>query len=130
MTHRCPCDGYTELRILTNWTIGELTWAKRSGARRGKRLLPSERVERGASDAARRENQAERLGLVLRLLELLSHLQGYSLQRLAQELSRDERTVQRYLNVLSAAGYEWRFDKLRKCYELISDIKFRLPAFW
>ncbi|OYV90760.1 MAG: hypothetical protein B7Z73_05940, partial [Planctomycetia bacterium 21-64-5] len=100
--------------------------AKRTTAR--KHLLPSQRVERGASDADRRENQAQRLGRVLRLLELLSHLRGYSLEELSQELNRDGRTVRRYLKVLKAAGYEWRFDKQRKCYELLSELKFRLPV--
>lgn len=88
---------------------------------------PSERVKRGSSDATRRENQAQRLARVLRLLELLNHLHGYSLKELAQELKHDERTVRRDLNVLKAAGYQWRFDKNRKCYELISGLKFRLP---
>lgn len=90
--------------------------------------LPSERVERGRSDAKRRAKQAERLALVLRLLELLSNLRGYTLQELARELNRDSRTVRRYLVVLRAAGYDWRFDKTRQCYELISDLKFRLPV--
>ncbi|HJT30859.1 MAG TPA: WYL domain-containing transcriptional regulator [Pirellulales bacterium] len=90
--------------------------------------LPSERVERGRSDAARRENQAQRLARVLRLLELLNHLHGYSLRELAEDLKCGERTVRRYLMVLKEAGYEWRFDKNRKCYELISELKFRLPV--
>jgi hypothetical protein len=40
--------------------------------RNRRKLRPSERVQRGPSDAERRENQAQRLARVLRLLELRS----------------------------------------------------------
>jgi biotin operon repressor len=100
--------------------------AKRTTARRQKPLLPSERVRRGP-DAARRANQTERLARALRLLELLCGLKCHTLDGLAQELNCSTKTVRRCLHVLRAAGYEWRFDKYRKGYELISSPQFRLP---
>jgi predicted DNA-binding transcriptional regulator YafY len=100
--------------------------AKRTTARRQKPLLPSERVRRGP-DAARRANQTERLARALRLLELLCGLKCHTLDGLAQELNCSTKTVRRCLHVLRAAGYEWRFDKYRKSYELISSPQFRLP---
>lgn len=91
-------------------------------------LLPSRRVKRDPSDAARRSKQAERLGRLLRLLELLTDLRGYNLEELADKLGCSSRNVSRFLLSLRAAGYDWQFDKQRKCYELRSDIRFRLPV--
>jgi predicted DNA-binding transcriptional regulator YafY len=85
-------------------------------------------VKRDPFDTARRSKQAERLGRLLRLLELLSDLRSYNLDELAAKLGCSCKTVSRYLEALRAAGYDWHFDKRRKCYELRSDIRFRLPV--
>jgi predicted DNA-binding transcriptional regulator YafY len=124
-THRCPV-AVVFYREVTRKTR-EHDMAKRTPSPNDKQQLPSRRVKRDPSDAARRSKQAERLGRLLRLLELLNDLRCYNLEELAGKLGCSCKTVSRYIDSLRAAGYDCKRDKQRRCYELRSDIRFRLP---
>ena len=78
------------------------------------------------TDADRRVRQADRLGRVLRILELIQGHGRWDASNLAAELECSARTVHRYLDVLKYAGVPFWFDKEQSCYRVRPD--FRFPA--
>ena len=64
------------------------------------------------------------LGKVLQILNLIQSRGRYSAADLARELDCSERTVFRYLNVLSLSGVPWRYEKASQCYRLIEGYRF------
>lgn len=78
------------------------------------------------TDADRRVRQADRLGRVLRILELIQGHGRWDASNLAAELECHERTVHRYLDVLKYAGVPFWFDQQQGCYRVRPD--FRFPA--
>ena len=66
---------------------------------------------RGKSDGDRRIRQANRLGRMLKILQLLAGQGRWDLQSLAERFEVSTRTIRRYLDVLMYAGIPYSKDK-------------------
>jgi predicted DNA-binding transcriptional regulator YafY len=69
-------------------------------------------------DAERRLRQNNRIGRVLRLLQLIQSRGRWNAKEIAAEIDCSERTVFRDLQVLEFAGIPWMFDENTKCYKV------------
>ncbi len=76
------------------------------------------------TDADRRIRQADRLGRVLKILELIQGNGRWDASNLAVELECSERTIHRYLDVLKYAGVPYWFDKEQSCYRVRPGFRF------
>lgn len=76
------------------------------------------------SDADRRVRQCERLGRVLRTLQLLLGAGRWDVPALAQELECSQRTVQRILQTLQMAGVPFHYDHSLKAYRVQAGFRF------
>lgn len=76
------------------------------------------------SDADRRLRQCERLGRLLRVLQLIMGKGRWDADGLAQELECSRRTVYRLLQTLSLAGVPWYFDDSCRAYRVRPGFKF------
>lgn len=76
------------------------------------------------SDAERRVRQCERLGRLLKVLQLLMGKGRWDAYGLAEELECSRRTVYRLLQTLSAGGVPWYFDESSRAYRVRPGFKF------
>lgn len=76
------------------------------------------------SDAERRVNQANRLGRVLKTLQLIQGRGRWNAKEIARELGWAERTVYRDLIVLEAAGVPCYFDQELQAYRISEGWRF------
>lgn len=76
------------------------------------------------TDAERRVRQCERLGRLLRTLQLIMGKGRWDAEGLAQELECSRRTVYRLLQTLSMAGIPWYFDDSSRAYRVRLGFKF------
>ena len=76
------------------------------------------------SEAQRRLRQADRMGRVLRLLQLIQRPGRWDAEGIARELECSVRTVFRDLTVLELAGVPWAFDKETGGYRVRPDYQF------
>lgn len=76
------------------------------------------------TDADRRVRQCERLGRLLRILQLIMGKGRWDADGLAEELECSRRTVYRLLQTLSLAGVPWYFDETCRAYRIRSGFKF------
>ena len=76
------------------------------------------------TDAERRVNQCERLGRLLRTLQLITGKGRWDAEGLAEELECSRRTVYRLLQTLSMAGVPWYFDDSCRAYRVRPGFKF------
>jgi predicted DNA-binding transcriptional regulator YafY len=70
------------------------------------------------TDAERRVRQCERLGRLLRTLQLIMGKGRWDAIGLAEELECSRRTVYRLLQTLSMAGVPWYFDESCRAYRV------------
>lgn len=75
-------------------------------------------------DRDRRVRQSERIGRVLKILNLLQSKARWNSKSIASELGCSERTVYRDLEVLQFAGVPWYYDESDSCYRLRADYRF------
>jgi predicted DNA-binding transcriptional regulator YafY len=75
-------------------------------------------------DAERRLRQADRMGRVLRLLQLIQRPGKWDTEAIGRELECSVRTVFRDLTVLELAGVPWVFDKATGGYRVRPDYQF------
>lgn len=80
--------------------------------------------KRPRTDAERRLRQCERLGRLLRILQLISGKGRWDVDGLAQELECSRRTVYRMLQTLSMAGVPWYFDDQARAYRIRPGYRF------
>jgi biotin operon repressor len=78
------------------------------------------------TDADRRVRQCERLGRLLRVLQLIMSKGRWDADGLAEELGCSRRTVYRLLQTLSMAGVPWYFDDKCRAYRVRPG--YRFPA--
>lgn len=76
------------------------------------------------TDADRRVRQCERLGRLLRLLQLIMSKGRWDADGLAAELECSRRTVYRFLQTLSLAGVPWYFDDTCRAYRVRPGFRF------
>jgi predicted DNA-binding transcriptional regulator YafY len=76
------------------------------------------------TDAERRVRQSERLGRLLRTLQLIMGKGRWDADGLAEELECSRRTVYRLLQTLSMAGVPWFFDESCRAYRVRPGFKF------
>ncbi len=76
------------------------------------------------TDAERRVRQCERLGRLLRILQLIMGKGRWDANGLAEELECSRRTVYRLLQTLSMAGVPWYFDETSRAYRVRPGFKF------
>lgn len=76
------------------------------------------------TDADRRVRQCERLGRLLRALQLIMSKGRWDADGLAAELECSRRTVYRILQTLSMAGVPWYFDDSCRAYRVRPGFKF------
>jgi predicted DNA-binding transcriptional regulator YafY len=76
------------------------------------------------SEAERRLRQADRMGRVLRLLQLIQRRGRWDAEAIARELECSVRTVFRDLTALELAGVPWAFDKVTGGYRVHPDYQF------
>lgn len=76
------------------------------------------------SDTDRRLRQCERLGRVLRTLQLITGGGRWDAEALASELECSRRTIHRILQTLSVAGVPWYFDPETKAYRVRPGYRF------
>ena len=69
-------------------------------------------------DAERRVRQNNRIGRILRLLQLIQGRGRWNSKEIAAEIDCSERTVFRDLQVLEMAGIPWMFDERSRCYRV------------
>ena len=69
-------------------------------------------------DRERRVRQADRLGRVLRVLQLISGRGRWNANEMAAEIGCAERTVYRDLQALEMAGVPYFFDEVENCYRI------------
>lgn len=81
-------------------------------------------AKRQRSDADRRVRQCERLGRLLRVLQLIMGKGRWDADGLAKELECSRRTVYRFLQTLSLAGVPWYFDESCRAYRVRPGYKF------
>lgn len=81
-------------------------------------------AEKRRSDADRRVRQAERLGRLLRTLQLIMGRGRWDADALAAELQCSRRTVYRLLQTLSMAGVPWYFDEAMRAYRVRPGFRF------
>lgn len=84
--------------------------------------LPTARQSR--RDADRRIGQADRCARALKILELIQGNGRWTAAALAAELGVSERTIYRYLDVLTFAGVPYWFDREHQCYRVRADYRF------
>lgn len=76
------------------------------------------------TDADRRVRQCERLGRLLRVLQLIMGKGRWDADGLAEELECSRRTVYRLLQTLSMAGVPWYFDDSCRAYRVRPGFRF------
>lgn len=76
------------------------------------------------TDAERRVRQCERLGRLLRTLQLIMGKGRWDADGLAQELECSRRTVYRMLQTLSMAGVPWYFEESCRAYRVRPGFRF------
>lgn len=76
------------------------------------------------TDADRRIRQCERLGRLLRTLQLIMGKGRWDADGLAEELECSRRTVYRLLQTLSMASVPWYFDESCRAYRVRPGFKF------
>jgi predicted DNA-binding transcriptional regulator YafY len=84
----------------------------------------NEPSKRRKPDSERRLRQADRLGRILRVLQLIQGRGKWDVKSIAQEIECSERTVYRDLVVLELAGVPWMFDKETASYRIRPDYQF------
>lgn len=84
----------------------------------------SEPSKRRKPDAERRLRQADRLGRILRVLQLIQGKGRWDVEAIAREIECSQRTVYRDLVVLELAGVPWMFDKETSSYRIRPDYQF------
>lgn len=75
-------------------------------------------------DRVRRTHQADRLGKILKVLNLLQSRGRWDAQAIADEVDCSVRTVYRYLTALEHAGVPWYKDNVYQCYRVQPDYHF------
>lgn len=76
------------------------------------------------TDADRRVRQCERLGRLLRALQLIMSKGRWDADGLAAELECSRRTIYRLLQTLSMAGVPWYFDDSCRAYRVRPGFRF------
>lgn len=84
--------------------------------------------KRKRSDADRRINQADRFAKIMKILELIQGNGRWNARALAQEFECTEKTIYRFLRVLSLAGIPYFFDDENQCYKVRPDYRFPVLA--
>ena len=70
------------------------------------------------TDADRRLNQADRLGKILRILQLIQSRGRWNVAEIAREIEVVERTIYRYFNILELAGVPYYYDRRARSYRV------------
>ena len=83
-------------------------------------------AKKSRSDADRRLRQCERLGRVVRTLQLIMGNGRWDAEALARDLQCSTRTVHRILQTLSLAGVPWFYDQESSAYRVRPG--YRFPA--
>lgn len=83
-------------------------------------------AKKSRSDADRRLRQCERLGRVVRTLQLIMGNGRWDAEALARDLQCSTRTVHRILQTLSLAGVPWFYDQEASAYRVRPG--YRFPA--
>ncbi len=82
------------------------------------------KTPRARSDSERRSRQCERMARMLRTLKCIMGPGRWDAEALAKELECSVRTVQRILQTLAMAGVPFRYDSVRRSYEVQPGFKF------